>query len=206
MGMDGRALSAIGIGTLLVWSGIKGWSVLGSVKDIIAGGPPNPTVTYPLTVDTTDPFAAGGVGASASGQLHSQPNAGIVGLAMAGVGHAYHFGGAPGKDGTKPWDCSSMVNFIVGVKMGAPIPGYGAGRYDGTTHGPATGQWAFWSGLQRVPRASVMAGDIVVWAGHMGIATANNEMVSAQNDKDGTRVSKIDGFGTGPLLMTGRLK
>jgi hypothetical protein len=86
------------------------------------------------------------------------------------------------------------------------IPGYGPGKYDGSSHGPPTGTWAIWSGLSRIGRSEISAGDLIVWAGHMGIAISNNQMISAQNEANGTRISGIDGFGTGPVITYGRFR
>lgn len=192
MALDGKAMAAIGVGTLFVWSGIKGWSILGTVGNLVTGSKPSQSVANELVVPGTQSFG-------------SNPG-GVAGTALEYQGHAYSFGGAPGKDGSKPWDCSSFVNFVVGVRLGLAIPGYGPGKYNGSSHGPPTGTWAVWSGLSRIGRSEVSAGDIVVWFGHMGIAISNTEMISAQNPKDGTKVSGIDGFGTGPVLTYGRLK
>ena len=203
MAVNGRALASVAVGTLFVWSGMKGWSILGTVGDLVTGKQPNQPVTSPLTTATgieslgSAPAGTASVGANAGG---------IAGTALQYQGHAYNFGGAPGKDGSKPWDCSSFVNYICAVKLGLPIPGYGAGKYDGTSHGPPTGTWAVWSGLSRIGRSEVSAGDIIVWLGHMGIAISNNQMISAQNPADGTRISGIDGFGNGPVLTYGRYK
>lgn len=197
MAVDGKALAAAGVGVLLVWSGIKGWSVLGTITDVISGKKPQ-QAALPLTVaDASVAGATSGVVATATG-------ANLAGIALQYAGHAYSFGGAPGKDGSKPWDCSSFVNYVASVKTGRAIPGYGPGKYDGSSHGPPTGAWATWPGTTRINRADVQAGDIIVWFGHMGIATANNQMISAQNPSDGTRVSAIDGFGSGPVMRYGR--
>src|SRR6266508_2388036 len=206
MALDGKALTAVGVGVLLMYSGVKGWSILGTLGDLITGVPPSQPVTNPLTNPS-------------SGTPEGLPSAGPGGLPSAGSlaeieltyqGHAYRFGGAPGPDGEHPWDCSSFVNFVVGVKAGRAVPGYAAGTYRGTVHGPSSGQWAVWSGLARVPRDQVAAGDILVWTGapgHVGIAISNTQMVSALNPFSKTKVTSISGFGgRGMLVMTGRLK
>jgi cell wall-associated NlpC family hydrolase len=74
------------------------------------------------------------------------------------------------------------------------IPGYAAGRYDGSTHGPTTAQWALWNGTQNIRRDEVDAGDIIVWVGHMGIAISNDQMISALNPRTTTKIGSIDGF------------
>src|SRR6266498_4802011 len=203
MALDGKALTAVGVGALLMYSGVKGWSILGTLGDLITGVPPSQPVTNPLTSPTpsTAPAEGSPSGATAGG---------LAGIALQYQGHAYRFGGAPGPDGENPWDCSSFVNFVVGVKSGRAVPGYAAGTYRGTVHGPSSGQWAVWSGLARVPRDQVAAGDILVWTGapgHVGIAISNTQMVSALNPFSKTKVTSISGFGgRGMLVMTGRLK
>lgn len=200
MALNGRALTSVAVGSLFVWSGVKGWSILGTVGDLVSGKQPNQPVTSPLTT-ATESFGAAPAGvAGVSGNA-----GGIAGTALQYQGHAYRFGGAPGREGQNPWDCSSFVNFVCAVKLGLAIPGNGPGKYDGTSHGPPTGSWAVWSGMQRIGRSDVSAGDIIVWLGHMGIAISNSQMISAQNPADGTRISGIDGFGNGPVLTYGRM-
>lgn len=191
--MDGRALAAVGAGSLFVWSGIKGWSVLATIGDVIGGRKPAQSLTTPLTV----PY--GGVGTAASGSA-----SGLADAALQYKEHCYRFGGVPGRDGSQCWDCSSFVNYVAAVKLGLPIPGYAAGKYDGGVHGPATGQWAVWPGLNKVSRSEVQAGDIIVWPGHMGIAISNTTMISALNPRSRTVVSSIDAFGRKPILRIGR--
>lgn len=195
MAYNGRALAAIGVGSLFVWSGIRGWSVLATIGDVISGTKPKQPVAYPLQTSGEQ-----------SGVTGDAPG-GIAGIALQYVGHTYHFGGAPGKDGKQPWDCSSFVNYVVGVKAGMAIPGNGPGKYTGTSHGPPTGVWAAWTGMSTVKRSEVQAGDILLWLGHMGIATGHDSMVSALNPKIGTKTQQIDsGVGRGPLMRIGRLR
>lgn len=198
MPLNGRAMFVAGTGVLFVWSGIRGWSILGTLGDVITGNRPNQPVSYPLSI-----IPKGSDSASAD----TTPGAGgIVGIAEQYIGHAYLFGGAPGKDGSQPWDCSSFVNFVVAVKMGKAIPGNAPGKYDGTSHGPPTGMWAVWTGMNTVSRADVQAGDILVWPGHMGIATSNTQYISAHSPKEKTTITNIPTSGLGPLIRIGRLR
>jgi len=198
MAYNGRALTVTGVGLLFIWSGVRGWSVLATLGDVLTGKKPDQNVSYPLQ---TVPVGTNGAVVDAAG------GTGIAAIALAYVGHAYRFGGAPGADGSKPWDCSSFVNYVVGVKAGLAIPGNAAGKYKGTVHGPATGNWAVWPGMTTVKRAEVQAGDILLWLGHMGIATGNNTMISALNPRKGTVTQTIDsGVGRGPLVRIGRLQ
>lgn len=195
-GFNGPALAATAIGTLFLWSGIKGWSVLGTVQDVITGKGPSDINVNP-------------VGAPASGTIDIGSGPGSVGIASVAqeyLGHAYKYGGAPGPNAENPWDCSSYCNFVIGVRLGLAIPGYSPGGYKGTSHGPATGNWGVWPGLQTITRQELQAGDLIVWTGHMGIALDTNTMISALNETTKTAITPIDGHGNGPLLRYGRVK
>lgn len=203
MGTNGKAYTLVGVGVLFAWSGIKGWSILQTIQDIVQGHPPTQTNVHPIV--STGPI-------STSGNSQTVPGATVTNNAVADdaqlyKGHIYKFGGAPGRDGKNPWDCSSFVNWVVGRDLGMPIPGYAAGKYDGSVHGPPTTSWGVWSGLSHIKRADVQAGDIIVWALHMGIAISNKQMISATGP-DGTPstvVGDIDSGGNGPILAYGRL-
>lgn len=192
MPINGVALASVSIGSILIWSGIKGWNLTQTFGEIITGKVPSGSEQYPL---------AGPSSASSGGNV-----SGIAADAIANIGHAYSYGGAPGKDGKSSWDCSSMVNWIVGHDAGKAIPGYGPGKYDGSVHGPPTGSWGVWPGLQHISASELQANDIIVWTLHMGIAVSNTEMVSALNGTLGTKRTPIAGYGNGPLMCYGRLK
>lgn len=201
-GVNGIALSAVGIGVLLIWSGIKGWALLGTAGDIIVGKAVNQPNSNPLSNPLAEPSSNTGA-ALGVGEL-GVPTNNLAAVAVQYQGHAYLYGGAPGRDGSKPWDCSSFCNWVASVKLGLPIPGYGPGKYDGTVHGPPTGGWGTWTGLRSVSRADVAAGDLIIWLNHMGIAINNSQMISALNPSQGTKITTIDGNGNGPLLKYGR--
>lgn len=194
MAANGRALAILTAGSILVWSGIKGWSVLATIGDLVTGKKPNEPVSYPLTT-----------GSSASGSSGTPGASGIARIAEQYAGHAYLFGGAPGTDGSRPWDCSSFVNYVVGVKAGLAIPGNAPGKYTGTTHGPTTALWAIWTGMASISRSDVQASDILVWGSHMGIAVSNSSYISAHSPAERTTVKPIPTSGLGPLVRIGRL-
>lgn len=201
---NGVAAVAGVFGVLLVWSAIKGWSLLGTIQDVVAGKKPAGTTRTGTPISAPAGPAGGSSGTPGAAATGSQ----IADRFMQYQGHLYKYGGFPGRAGTDPWDCSSAVNWVVSHDLGLPWPG--SGRYDGTSHGPPTGSWAAWllahgGGSTTVKRAQVQAGDIIVWAGHMGIATSNTQMISAENPTYGTLVGAIDGGGAGPVLVYGRL-
>jgi cell wall-associated NlpC family hydrolase len=206
--MAGRGIyfSALGAGILLFWSGFKGWGVVSTLQDVISGKHPSgAALNAPADV------AAGSGGqvnplAAAAGAGALAGASGIAGDAMQYQGHAYSYGGAPGRNGTSPWDCSSFCNWVISHDLNLPWPG--PGQYDGTSHGPPTGVWGAWFTGRRMTVkggiASAQAGDVIVWAGHMGIAIGGGQMVSALDHADGTKVTPIAGYGNGPLLAVGR--
>jgi len=196
--INGRALTAVAVGTLFVWSGIKGWSVLATIGDVVKGKKPSQSAVIPLTVDDGSGYGSavgGAMGSAIGGIVGTGTGAAIAAEGSKWLGHPYRYAGAPGLDGKGDWDCSSFCNYIYGVKFGLPIPGYGAGKWQANSHGPTTFQWVVWPGVTNVSREQVQAGDVIVWSGlvnHMGIAISNTHMVHAPNPKRGTVIDRIE--------------
>lgn len=190
MPINGVALSSVAIGSLLIWSGIKGWNLTTTAGQIISGQTPKGSDVNPLV--------------NAAGATSNGPASGssISDDALKYNGHAYSYGGAPGKDGKGRWDCSSFVNWVIGHDFNHAIPG--ASNYDGTSHGPPTGLWMAWPGMQHISQ-QIQPGDIIVWVTHMGIAISSTQMISALNSSLGTKVTEIHGTAPGPFIV-GRLK
>lgn len=122
----------------------------------------------------------------------------IAGDALRYVGAGYVFGGVPSR-GIGQWDCSSFVNWVMGHDLKMAIPGYSPGSYNGQVHGPVVLDYATWSGAS-THSGPPSRGDLCVWpgagaGGHIGIATSGNQMVSALDHIDGTKVTGIQGFG-----------
>jgi cell wall-associated NlpC family hydrolase len=194
MPVNGVALSAVGAGVLFVWSGVKGWSVLGTAKELVTGVQPQGTNMYPLS---------GGNASSGSGVVGGS-SSGIAQDALRYQGHPYLYGGSAGTSGNNPWDCSSFCNWVCGHDEKLPIPGMGAGSYNVSFHGPTTVQWAIFPRLSSVSASEVAAGDIIVWPTHMGIAISNTQMISAVDPQEGTKVGPIAGPTGEPIIKRGR--
>lgn len=191
-GISGTGLAALAVGSVFLYAGFRGKTVLGSVQALISGkspetGPDANPISAPV-----EPAAQTEAGGTVPGGPLS--NNAIAAAAQGSIGHPYHFGGAPGTDGKSPWDCSSAVNYWTAVDCGLPIPGFPAGSYTGSVHGPPTGSWLLWGYLQHVARKDVIAGDILVYQTHMGVAISNTDMISAEDPKDSTEQSTIDGM------------
>lgn len=148
--------------------------------------------------------SGGGPGAGAGSGGTRQD---VVNEALNSIGHAYLFGGAPGINGDQPWDCSSCVNDNVGRVNRLAIPGYAAGGYDGSVHGPSTIGWLDAQGgvVGSIDRSLAEGGDIACWRTHMGMFINHDEMVSAANPSQGTIRSFVDGFIQGEQLVVLRL-
>lgn len=181
-GVSGTAVAATAAGGLLLWSGVKGASLTGALRSLLAGREPSGTELTALTV----PQIGGGSPAG------STTDSAIANTALRYAGHCYLYGGAPGLDGTHCWDCSSFVNWVLGHDLGLAIPG--SATYDGSVHGPATGSYLLWGGAARIPRAQVAAGDLVVGITHMGIAVSNADYISAHDVAERTSVKPIATF------------
>jgi cell wall-associated NlpC family hydrolase len=198
-------LIAAGGGAVLLWAGFKGKKWTSALRDITTGkNPQTDTTAYPIV---TSP-AAYSTGVAASGaNVNAETSSAIANDALQYVGAPYVWGGAPGPHGVGPWDCSSFVNAVVGRDLGMAIPMYKAGNYHGQTHGPATGVWLVWTGAFTIKAQDRIAGDIVVWQTHMGIATSQAEYVSAYDTQKGVTHQAISGGGPfGEVAFTRRLK
>src|SRR6185312_7253612 len=118
MAGKGTAAGIAGIGILLVWSGLRGASITGSLRDLIAGKQPKSGVN-PI------------VGATQLNMPGATPGAGFAGTTSDIAGDALRYRGlVPYKwGGASPagWDCSSMVNYVLGHDLGLAIPGHANG-------------------------------------------------------------------------------
>lgn len=188
-GVPGPAVLATAAGAVLLWSGVKGVSVTGALRSLLSGKPP-PAASASLAIA---PPAAGAAATSLAG-LSASASA-ISADAVQYIGHAYLYGGAPGPDGAAPWDCSSMVSYVLGHDLGMAIPGgaWASVTGNGSTHGPSTVSYLAWNGAVTIGHTAAAAepGDLCVWQTHMGICTGPGQMVSAQDEQLGTRMSSI---------------
>ena len=180
-----------GGGAIFLWSAIEGKSWSTVLRNIISGKSPQSAANVnaitagaaPLAGGTGNPSAAvSDGGAIGGGTITGQA---LANEAMTGQGHAYLYGGAPGPNGTNPWDCSSACNWWQ-TRVGLPIPG---GAWNPSTHGPATGSYLSWG--SGISSGQVGAGDLCVWATHMGVAINNTQMISALDPALGTAVTGI---------------
>lgn len=197
-GVDGLALGALAAGSLFAYAGIRGYSVPHAIQALVSGQPPS-TGGHANQISGT-PADDVGPGSPAG----SATSSAIATDALRYQGHCYIYGGAPGRDGTGCWDCSSFCNWVLGHDLKLAIPGYKT--YDGTVHGPATTEYLIWGGGQHIPQAQLEAGDLVVGFSHMGIAIGGNSYISAHDPAERTTVTPIAQHFPDPVWHAIRVK
>jgi len=203
MTVKGVPLAMVAAGGILAWSGLFNKTVTQTIQDLVRGekpvpGPPGGT---PLV------SGSGGTGGEVGTGTGNPQGQVIAADALGYQGAGYEWDGVPA-GGPGHWDCSSFANWVIGHDTGMTIPGYPRGSYTGTTHGPSTLAWLASIGTvtSRIPRSQLAPGDLCVWQTHMGIAISGRQMISAQNPSSGTRVSGVDGFIPGEVLVCLRLR
>lgn len=163
MALSGVAAGTLAVGGLLVWSGLKGSSVLGALQDVIGGKQPSGSNAYPIDIT-----AATGAGTTSSQSLIGTASGNqIVAIAASYKGKCYSMGGGHGAPcAGNCWDCSGYVSCVLNK----------AGVMKGTM---ATGGLAGWG--VGVTYANRQPGDIIVWnggtgGGHTGIIIDGSHM------------------------------
>lgn len=202
-------LALAGAGAIVAVAGVKGWGLSGTFRDIISGKSPAGQAQLTSEQITGANYSASGIVGGAN--VSSPGSSNLANLALEYIGYRYVWGGAPASGAS---DCSGFVNMIVGWFAGMAIPGYKAGSYNGSVHGPTTIQWLAWNGCQRVKGiANARPGDLAVWQTHMGIIVAAGQssesvmMVSDLNPSLGTMETTVAGAAPpGEILSIERLK
>lgn len=185
--VSGVALASILFGTVFVYAGYKGYSILKALQNVIGGKSLGAGQTASTGLTTVD--VAVGSASSSGGTVTSSA---IASDAQKYVGQGYQYGGpsSPGK-----WDCSSFVSYVLGHDLGIALPGgsWSSVTANGTQHGPDS--TAYMSFGTAVNLANAQPGDIVATPVHMGIVIGNGQMVSAENEQLGTGIgSYTSGF------------
>lgn len=158
-GLSAIALGAAGAGALLVWSGLRGASVLESAQAVLQGKQPSGEAVHGVETPQERPPAGVADIGEAAGFAPSSFNQ-IVQIAASMKGQCYGFGAGHGNVcNSKCSDCSSYASCVASKATGRHID-------------LTTGGWARYG--KGVPYAQRQAGDFIVWnggtgGGHMGI-------------------------------------
>lgn len=122
----------------------------------------------------------------------------IAADALRWRGQGYIYGGSASHPGD--WDCSSFISYVLGHDLGLALPGgkWGAPGFPPNAHGPVVESYASWRGAVTVQAPA--RGDLVCFVGqgvngHIGIVLGTDQMVSALDSSDGTKVTPINGYG-----------
>jgi cell wall-associated NlpC family hydrolase len=187
-------LVAIATGALFVYSGIKGFSVLKAVQNVVKGTGPN---TNQVATLLTLPGSAGSSGGTSAG--------GIAGIAQKYVGKLRYAFGGPNAQNMGTVDCSSFTSKVL-AEAGIHNPGGAA--YNPRTHGPSTLNYLTWTGATTVGHSAkdAQVNDLCVWQTHMGICIGGGKMVSARDPAEGVGIDNIEGDMPGEVLFVRRLK
>lgn len=202
--INGFTIAYTAIGGIILWSGITGTTLTTAFKDLLSGQAPSQneeTIQAGATLTDTSSLT-GGTGSTTITTTAS----GIANDALTYVGNRYVWGGAPGtvKGKDNGTDCSGFVNMVLGRDLGGAIPGYKAGQYTGSTHGPTSQMWLLWGGAKTISKSQAQAGDLACWVTHIGFFTDNGQhVVSSLDHQSGVVVTTVAGAtpGSEPLAV-----
>lgn len=190
MAVDGLGIAYAAAGGVLLAAGYRGARVSDAFRAVL-DGQPVPSGSLAVSGYSGGASLAAGVPVVSSGSTSD-----FVRTATRYDGARYVWGGVPGTtvgvdNGT---DCSGFVNMVIGRDLGLAIPGYAAGAFSGSAHGPATLSWNTWKGVQHLGTygaAGVTAepGDLLMWATHIGFYVGAGNMFSALGVKWGVTTS-----------------
>lgn len=191
-------VAAILAGSMFVYAGIKGYSILKAAQNIIQGS--GPEVGQSVTL-LAEPGHEGDTGGGSSGPISSNK---IAANAQKYVGKLRYVFGGPPPAGTV--DCSSFASKVLD-ESGVQNPG--GAKFNPNVHGPNTLSYLAWKGAHTIGHSGsvAQAGDLCVWQTHMGIAIGGGKMVSArsQSSNPNVGVDTIEGDIPGELLFVRRL-
>lgn len=185
-GLDAVGVAVLAAGGVMIWSGLKGASILTTVQEVIQGKKPSGTNVHPVNVQL----------ASTGGSVASGPAGSVVAMAEQVANSApgkagYCWGG--GHSGSpcsaKCFDCSGYVSCVLnklGLLKGSMI----------------TTGFMVWSGASTVPWAQRQPGDLYVSATHIGIISTDIDQM--WNDRctgcGGVQLSSIKGGRSGYIV------
>lgn len=176
MGVNGVAVGTLAVGSVLVWTGLKGGSVLAGVQSMIQGQ--KPTGENVHSIDIAAAVSAGGLD-SQLGALSGAGASAVLTIAQqvanspAGKSRYCWGGGHSGNPcSASCFDCSGYVSCVLnraGLMKGSMV----------------TGGFMMWGGASTIPYAQRQPGDLYVSATHIGIIADSTQFWNAACTKCG---------------------
>lgn len=182
-GISGLGIALATAGALLVYSGIRSVSPLSALRSIMQGTLPTGTPATPATIPSELQFveagAVAGADAAASGLSATTLGGKIVAAAQKYIGVPYKWGGAS----PSGFDCSGLVTYVLHHDLGMNLPS--------NSHTVAA-QFLVWGGATTLANGdAIQPGDLVCWAGHIGIATDATNMIDAPQTGETVKLQRV---------------
>jgi hypothetical protein len=191
-------LASIAAGSLFVYAGVRGYSILKATQNVIQGTGPMVGQTPSQLIEPGNEFGGGPLGVPISSNN-------IAANAQQYVGKLRYVYGGPPPAGTV--DCSSFASKVL-AESGVKNPG--GQPFNPNVHGPNTVMYLAWGGAKTIGHSASDAqpGDLCIWQTHMGIAIGGGKMVSARsaNSTPNVGIDNISGDIPGEFLFVRRLK
>jgi len=180
-GVSGVAVGLVAGGAYLVYAGITDTPLLTGLRSLLKG--------QALPAPSTQPGVTGQTITSATTQASFGRGAELAAAARKYLGRPYRTGGTFA--GSGGGDCSGLV-YRAMHDLGYGIPRLVSFQYP-------TVRWA-----HNIGRADIRTGDLCVYAGHIGIAVSNTQMVEAARPGTKVRIGVIDWSPKGLNPVQGR--
>lgn len=184
-GVDAVGVGVLAAGGLLIWSGLRGSSVLTTVQEVVQGKRPSGRNVHPIEVRIPTIAAGPGTSTAAAGSVVAMAEQ--VAASPAGRRN-YCWGGGHTSNpcSASCFDCSGYVSCVLGR----------LGLMKGSM---VTTGFMVWSGASTVPFSQRQPGDLYVSATHIGIiATDIDKMWNARCTACGpVQLSSIKGGRSG---------
>lgn len=188
-GISGLAVTLAAAGGYLVYAGIRNVPLIEGLRDLAGGRlppgrPPAPTrVVFGQAAAQAGAAAAAAAGSSGFGSR-------IEAAGRQYLGRVPYLWGGHTPAG---WDCSGFVTWVLHHDLGIDLTRWKAfGRRLSNTH-TVSAAWMVTDAATTVPRDQTTSGDLLCWAGHIGIAVDHELMINAAGVGKGTREQRIWG-------------